>query len=58
MLGFSEGELRSKHCVQFSPREDAEVDWALFQQLRAGSVIIINWKSGIFDGTARCCGGA
>ena len=38
MLGFSEGELRSKHCVQFSPREDAEVDWALFQQLRAGSI--------------------
>ena len=38
MLGFSEEELRSKHCVQFSPREDAEVDWALFQQLRAGSI--------------------
>ena len=24
MLGFSEEELRSKHCVDFSPREDAE----------------------------------
>lgn len=38
MLGFSEEELRSKHCVDFSPAEDAERDWALFQQLRAGSI--------------------
>ena len=38
MLGFSEEELRSKHCVDFSPREDAEKDEALFQQLRAGSI--------------------
>src|SRR6201987_1306011 len=38
LLGFSEGELRSKHCVDFSPPEDAEKDWALFQQLRAGSI--------------------
>jgi PAS domain S-box-containing protein len=38
MLGFSEEELRSKHCVDFSPREDAERDWVLFQQLRAGSI--------------------
>jgi PAS domain S-box-containing protein len=38
MLGFSEQELRTKHCVDFSPREDAEKDWALFQQLRAGSI--------------------
>jgi PAS domain S-box-containing protein len=37
-LGFSEEELRSKHCVDFSPREDAEKDWALFQQLRAGVI--------------------
>jgi PAS domain S-box-containing protein len=37
-LGFSEEELRHKHCVDFSPREDAEKDWALFQQLKAGSV--------------------
>jgi PAS domain S-box-containing protein len=37
-LGFSEEELRGKHCVDFSPREDAEKDWALFQQLRAGSI--------------------
>ena len=38
MLGFSEEELRGKHCVDFSPREDAEKDWTLFQQLRAGSI--------------------
>jgi PAS domain S-box-containing protein len=37
-LGFSQEELRKKHCVDFSPREDAEKDWALFQQLRAGSI--------------------
>src|SRR6201993_2905007 len=37
-LGFSEEELRNKHCVDFSPREDAEKDWALFQKLRAGSI--------------------
>lgn len=38
MLGFSEEELRGKHCVQFSPREDAERDWGLFRQLRDGSI--------------------
>jgi len=38
MLGFSEDELCSKHCVQFSPPEDAKKDWVLFQQLRAGSI--------------------
>src|SRR6201998_612506 len=37
-LGFSEEELRNKHGVDFSPREDAEKDWTLFQQLRAGSI--------------------
>src|ERR1700751_4760232 len=37
-LGFSEEELRNKHCVDSSPREDAEKDWALFQQLRAGAI--------------------
>jgi PAS domain S-box-containing protein len=36
MLGFSEEEMRQKHCVDFSPPEDAQKDWALFQQLRAG----------------------
>lgn len=38
MLGFSEEELRNKHCVDFSPAEDAEKDWVLFQQLRSGSI--------------------
>jgi len=38
MLGFSEEELHHKHCVDFSPCEDAERDWALFQQLKAGSI--------------------
>ena len=38
ILGFSEDELCGKHCVQFSPPEDAAKDWALFQQLRTGSI--------------------
>jgi PAS domain S-box-containing protein len=38
MLGFSEEEMCSKHCVDFSPPEDAEKDWALFQQLRDGTL--------------------
>ncbi len=38
MLGFSEEEMRKKHCVDFSPPEDAQKDWALFQQLRAGTI--------------------
>jgi len=38
MLGFSESEIRSKHCAEFFPLEDAEKDSALFQQLRAGSI--------------------
>src|SRR5215831_19047244 len=38
MLGFSEEEMRDKHCVEFSPPEDAEKDWALFEQLRAGLI--------------------
>jgi PAS domain S-box-containing protein len=37
-LGFSEEELRNKHCVDSSPPEDAQKDWVLFQQLRAGSI--------------------
>ena len=37
-LGFTEQELHSKHCVDFSPPEDAAKDWVLFQQLRAGSI--------------------
>src|SRR5215469_17875962 len=38
MLAFSEDELRNKHCQDFSPAEDAQKDWELFQQLRAGSI--------------------
>ena len=30
--------MRKKHCVEFSPPEDAEKDWACFEQLRAGSI--------------------
>jgi PAS domain S-box-containing protein len=38
MLGLTEEEMQKKHCVEFSPPEDAEKDWALFQQLRAHSI--------------------
>jgi PAS domain S-box-containing protein len=38
MLGFSEEEMRNKHCVEFSPPEDAQKDWALFEQLKAGAI--------------------
>ena len=38
MLGFSQEELRGKHCVEFSPPEDAKKDWVLFEQLRQGSI--------------------
>src|ERR1041385_7110287 len=38
MLGYSEEELRNKHCSDFSPPEDAAKDWAFFQQLRVGSI--------------------
>jgi len=38
MLGFSEEEMRAKHCVEFSPPEDAKKDWALFEQLRTGAI--------------------
>jgi len=38
MLGLSEAELRSKQCQDFSPPEDSQRDWTLFQQLRAGTI--------------------
>src|ERR1700685_3560529 len=38
MLGLNEEEMLGKHCVEFSPPEDAGKDWALFEQLRAGSI--------------------
>lgn len=37
-LGFSEEEMHRKHCVDFSPREDAEKDWELFQKLKQGLI--------------------
>jgi PAS domain S-box-containing protein len=37
-LGFTEEELRNKHCVDFSLPEDAEKDWQLFQQLKGGLI--------------------
>ena len=38
MLGFTAEEFCRKRCAEFSPAEDAEKDWALFQQLRAGLI--------------------
>lgn len=38
MLGFSEEEMQNKHCVDFSPPDDAEKDWALFERLRSGEI--------------------
>jgi PAS domain S-box-containing protein len=38
MLGFSEEEMQGKHCVDFSPAEDAEKDWQLFEKLTAGDI--------------------
>jgi PAS domain S-box-containing protein len=38
MLGFSQEEMLGKRCVEFSPPKDAQQDWALFEQLRAGSI--------------------
>jgi PAS domain S-box-containing protein len=55
MPGFGKEELTSKHCVQFSPPEDTEKHWTLFQQGRAGSIDHYQLEV-IFDGTARWCG--
>ena len=49
MLGFSEEELRTKHCVDFSPPEDAEKDFALLQQLRAGSIDHYQSRKALFS---------
>ena len=38
MLGYTEEELCRMSCSQFANPEDSQHDWALFQQLRAGSV--------------------
>jgi PAS domain S-box-containing protein len=34
MLGFTQEEMLSRHCVDFSPREDVEKERALFRKLR------------------------
>jgi len=49
-LGFSEEELRHKQCVDFSPREDGEKDWVLFQQLKAGSIDHYRLGEKLFSG--------
>lgn len=53
MLGFSEEEMRSKHCVEFSPPEDVEKDWALFEKLRQGLIDSYQLEKRFFrkDGT-------
>jgi PAS domain S-box-containing protein len=38
MLGFTAEELCRRHFAEFSPADDAEKEWALFQQLKAGSI--------------------
>jgi PAS domain S-box-containing protein len=38
MLGYEANELCGMSCSQFSNPEDAQDDWALFQQLRAGEI--------------------
>jgi PAS domain S-box-containing protein len=38
MLGYGNGELCGMSCAQFANPEDSEDDWALFQQLRAGTI--------------------
>jgi PAS domain S-box-containing protein len=38
MLGYRENELCGMNCCEFANPEDAQDDWALFQQLRAGAI--------------------
>jgi PAS domain S-box-containing protein len=38
MLGYGEEELCGMSCSQFADPEDSQDDWALFQQLRAGTI--------------------
>src|SRR5436309_2241849 len=53
MLGFSEEEMRKKHCVEFSPPEDAEKD-------DTGRPVTARWHCRVFPGRdhieklARC----
>ena len=45
MLGYTEKELRGMSCSQFANPGDSRDDWALFQQLRAGSLTTTPWKN-------------
>jgi len=38
MLGYRENELQGMNCSQFADGDDANKDWALFQQLRSGTI--------------------
>jgi PAS domain S-box-containing protein len=38
MLGYGENELCGMNCCQFANPEDSQDDWALFQELRAGTI--------------------
>ena len=38
MLGYGEDEVCGMNCCQFANSEDSQDDWALFRQLRAGSI--------------------
>src|SRR6516165_3648799 len=38
MLGFTDTELRNKHCADYPPPEDAQKDWAVLKKLRAGAI--------------------
>lgn len=38
ILGYPPNELCGMHCSQFANPEDSQDDWALFQQLRDGSI--------------------
>jgi PAS domain S-box-containing protein len=38
MLGYADDELTGMSCSQFATAEDSQDDWALFQQLRAGTI--------------------
>jgi PAS domain S-box-containing protein len=38
ILGYPENELQGMNCSQFADGDDANKDWMLFQQLRAGAI--------------------
>jgi PAS domain S-box-containing protein len=38
ILGYSENELQGMNCSQFADSDEANKDWALFQQLRDGAI--------------------